>query len=161
MIHSVKVIHGANDGIFDLPEGTTVFNVGHNLVDAFNIPQDAVAFVNGGLVEPSYLLMSNNTLEFVKQRGEKSILDPDERAQLDRIEAMLSRLFATPADHGSPGRNEETREIAVYINQLKQQGLTWKEILKACQQRWPDDDRVRNVDQLRATHRRFFGRNPN
>ncbi len=57
-------------------------------------------------------------MEFVKQRCEKSMLDPDERAQLNRIEAMLNQFLIKPADHGSAGRNIETLEIATFINQL-------------------------------------------
>jgi len=160
MVASVKVIHGANDDFFDLPDGTTVHNVRRNLVDAFNIPAEAISFVNGAPVEPSYRLLPNDSLEFVKRRGEKSILDPDEKAQLDRIEAMLTTLFAEPADDGSPGRSVETLEIAAFINQLRKQGMTWKEVLKACKERWPDDNHVRNVEQVRATFRRFFRSKP-
>ena len=156
MIASVKIIHGPNNDKFDLPDGTTVSHISRSLADAFNIPAEAFAFANGELIEPSYRLLPNDVLEFVKQHGEKSILDPDEKAQLDRIEAMLNRLFAKPADHGSPGRSVETLEIATYINQLRKQKLSWKEVLKACLQRWPDDAHVRNVEQVRATFRRFF-----
>ena len=160
MIASVKIIHGPNDDLFDLPDGSTVLSVSHNLADAFNIPAEAIALVNGALVESSYRLLPNDTLEFVKRRGEKSILDPDEKAQLDRIEAMLAKLFAEPADDGSPGRSVETLEIAVFINQLRKQGASWKEVLKACKERWPDDNHVRNVEQVRATFRRFFRSKP-
>ena len=138
MVTPVKIIHGPNDDIFDLPDGSTVLNVSRNLADAFNIPAEAIALVNGALVESSYRLLSNDTLEFVKRRGEKSILDPAERAQLDRIEAMLNKLFVEPADQGSPGRSVETFEIAVHINQLRQRGISWKEVLKACRERWPE-----------------------
>lgn len=98
----VKVIHGANDGLFDIA-GTTVATLWASLSDVFNIPADALAFVNGDQVDPSYRLLSSDTVEFVKQYGEKSILDPEEKAQLDRIESMLNRLFVKPADHLSPG----------------------------------------------------------
>lgn len=152
----VKIIHGPNDDTFPWEDGTTVFHVRRNLADAFNISFDAIALVNGTIVESAYRLQPNDTVEFVKQHGEKSILDPDEKAQLDRIEAMLDRLFAKPADHGSPGRSVETLEIATYINDLRKQRFSWKEVLKACQERWPDDRRVRNVEQVRATFRRFF-----
>ena len=126
------------------------------ITDVFNIPADALAFVNGEQVDPSYRLLASDTVEFVKQYGEKSILDPEEKAQLDRMESMLIRLFVTPADHGSRGRSVETLEIATYINQLRQQQLSWKEVLKACRERWPEDGHVRNVEQVRATYRRFF-----
>lgn len=151
----VKVIHGANDGLFNIA-GTTVATLLASLSDVFNIPADALAFVNGEQVDPSYRLLASDTVEFVKQYGEKSILDPEEKAQIDRIESMLNRLFVKPADHGSRGRSVETLEIATFINQLRKQGLTWKEVLKACRERWPDDSHVRNVDQVRATYRRFF-----
>jgi len=160
MIASVKIIHGPNDDCFDLPDGSTVLSVSHNLADAFNIPAEAIALVNGALVEPSHRLLPNDTLEFVRRRGEKSILDPDEKAQLDRIEAMLAKLFAEPADDGSPGRSVETLEIAVFINQLRKQGASWKDVLKACKERWPDDNHVRNVEQVRATFRRFLRSKP-
>lgn len=156
MATSVKIIHGPNDDVFDLPDGTTVFSVSRNLANAFNIPAYAISFVNGAIVESSYRLLPNDTLEFVKRRGEKSTLDPDERAQLDRIEAMLDRLFVNPADHGSPGRSVETLEIATYVNQLRQQQQTWKEVLQACLKKWPNNPHVRNVEQVRATHRRFY-----
>ena len=38
----------------------------------------------------------------MKQYGEKSILDPDEKAQIQRIEEMLTRLLEKPAEHESP-----------------------------------------------------------
>ena len=155
-VSPVKVIHGANDGLFDIA-GMTVSNLMTSLTDVFNIPAEALAFVNGEEVDPSYRLLPNDTVEFVKQYGEKSILDPEEKAQLDRIESMLNRLFVKPADHGSPGRSVETLEIATFINQLRQEGLTWKEVLMACRERWPNDVHVRNVEQVRATYRRFFG----
>jgi hypothetical protein len=155
MIFMVTVIHGANVGVFDLA-GRSVSTALASLLDAFNIPSEAISFINGQQVEPNYVLQSNETLEFVKQRGWKSMLDPDERAQLNRIEAMLNQLFIKPADHGSPGRNIETLEIATFINELRKQRFNWKEILKACRERWPNDNHVRNAEQIRATYRRFF-----
>ena len=154
-VSPVKVIHGANDGLFNIA-GTTVGKLMASLSVVFNIPAEALSFVNGEQVGQSYRLLPNDIVEFVKQYGEKSILDPEEKAQLDRIESMLSRLFVKPADHGSPGRSVETLEIATFINQLRKQGLTWKEVLKACRESWPNDSHVRNVEQVRATYRRFF-----
>ncbi len=51
MIASVKIIHGPNDDFFGLPDGSTVLSVSRNLADAFNIPAEAIALVNGALVE--------------------------------------------------------------------------------------------------------------
>ena len=66
----VKVIHGANDGEFNLV-GQKVSAVRASLVDAFNIPGDALAFVNGEQVDANFVLVENCTLEFVKQAGVK------------------------------------------------------------------------------------------
>ncbi len=69
---SVKVIHGANDGLF-LVAGVAVATIRASLKDAFNIPDEAVPFVNGETVSPAYQLQENDTLEFVKRRGRKSV----------------------------------------------------------------------------------------
>lgn len=69
----VKVIHGANDDTFENLVGVSVASVQASLVDAFNVPADAVAFVNGQSVDASYRLLDNDTLEFVKQQGRKSV----------------------------------------------------------------------------------------
>ena len=71
MVASVKVIHGANDRIFRLPDDTTVFSVGHNLAEAFNIPPQAIAFVNGRQAARSYRLRGHDILEFVVPTGRK------------------------------------------------------------------------------------------
>jgi len=54
------------------------------------------------------------------------------------------------------GRNIETLEIALFVDELKRKGMTWKDIFRACRERWPSDDRVQNSEQIRATHRRHF-----
>jgi hypothetical protein len=61
-----------------------------------------------------------------------------------------------PLPNGNPGRSNETLEIALYADELRRAKKTWKEVLKACRERWPDDDRVKNVEQIRGTHRRHF-----
>ena len=66
----VKVIHGVNDGVFEVA-GATVCRLQGSLVDAFNIPPDALPFVNGEQVDGDYLLSPNDTLEFVRQWGQK------------------------------------------------------------------------------------------
>ena len=66
----VKVIHGACDGSFNVA-GSKVSAVRASLVDAFNIPGDALAFVNGEQVDNNHVLEANQVLEFVKQAGVK------------------------------------------------------------------------------------------
>jgi len=70
----VKVIHGANEGVFDLA-GHTVVVVRASLEVPFNIPPDAAAFVNGEMVDERFVLVPDDTLEFVKQEGQKGLGD--------------------------------------------------------------------------------------
>jgi len=67
----VKVIHGPNDEIFSNLVGISVAAVRHLLAEPFNIPADAVAFVNGERVGSLYRLQANETLEFVRPWGRK------------------------------------------------------------------------------------------
>lgn len=67
----VKVIHGANDEEFEGLVGQPVASVRASLVDAFNIPADAMALVNGNQVDNNYTLQQNDVLEFIKQAGVK------------------------------------------------------------------------------------------
>ena len=69
----VKVIHGANDDEFEIA-GATVQQVRANLVDAFNIPGDALAFVDGEQVDGNHILQATQVLEFVKAAGVKGAL---------------------------------------------------------------------------------------
>lgn len=64
---------------------------------------------------------------------------------------------ANPPAAGKPGRKPVTQEIAVYADELKRQGKTWKEVRRACGQKWPTDDRVKDTERVRATWRRYFG----
>lgn len=57
---------------------------------------------------------------------------------------------------GKPGRKPVTQEIAVYADELRRQGKTWKEVRRACAERW-DDVRVQDTERVRATWRRYFG----
>lgn len=66
----VKVICAANDDRFPVV-GCRVGTVRASLVDAFNIPPQAIALVNGERVDFSYRLQSNDILEFCKQYGYK------------------------------------------------------------------------------------------
>lgn len=79
----VKVIHGANDGMFAV-EGASVRAVRSSLVDAFNIPDSAIAFVNGEQVDINFTLSANDTLEFCKQSGSKGMNRPFTEAEFRR-----------------------------------------------------------------------------
>lgn len=82
---AVKIIHGVNEGVFNGLEGVSVRRVYPDLVDAFNLPQDAIAFVNGVRVGPDYRLVSGDTLEFCKAYGCK---ERDRLMTLSRIESV-------------------------------------------------------------------------
>lgn len=69
---SVKIIHGANDGIFNVV-GTTVANVRESLIDAFNLPAHAVAFANMERVGDDFRLQADSTLQFVIRAGRKGV----------------------------------------------------------------------------------------
>lgn len=69
----VKVICGCADGIFDGLVGATVASVQAALVDAFNVPRKAIAFVKGKRVSRQYRLRANDVLEFVKRWCRKGV----------------------------------------------------------------------------------------
>jgi len=95
----VKVIHGANDGIFDGIVGASIASVRDSLFDVFNLPTDAVAFVNGKVVGKRRRLKANDTLEFVARRGHKSALEPDELALLRRMADDIDRIKSVVDRH--------------------------------------------------------------
>jgi len=97
---SVKVIHGANDGTFDLA-GSKVSSVRASLVDAFNISQDAIAFVNGHRVADSYQLRVDDVIEFVRERGVKGAGKKPSAAPADDDDAEKD---APDISGMSPGR---------------------------------------------------------
>lgn len=71
LTNCVKVVHGANDGIFPVV-GSAVGMMRRLLCDPFNIRDDALAFVNGEPVFDQCRLLDGDTLEFVFPFGEKS-----------------------------------------------------------------------------------------
>ena len=66
----VKVAHGANDGLFDVT-GETVATVQASLADAFNIPAEAFAYVNGKIVGEEFRLRMKNAVVFALPWGMK------------------------------------------------------------------------------------------
>jgi hypothetical protein len=86
----VRVIHGANDGLFGVA-GKTVASVRRSLRTAFNIPDDAVALVNGVQVDGDHRLRPG-TLEFVRLAGMKGGMDPEELARLAWLEERIATV---------------------------------------------------------------------
>lgn len=75
-----------------------------------------------------------------------------EYARRKRLEEARSH---TPAPVRA-GRPVDTLEIALYADELRRQKQTWKQVFRTCKQKWPGDSRVRNPEQIRATHRRHL-----
>ena len=67
---SVRVVHAANEGRYPA-EGHTVEQVAHSLREAFNLPADASAWVNGTRVTRDHVLADGSNLEFTKTWGQK------------------------------------------------------------------------------------------
>lgn len=113
---SVKVIHGANDGTFDLA-GSTVSTVRASLVDAFNVPGDALSFVNGDLVPASYRLAGNDTLEFVRKRGTKGAGKKKNLTEQDLNEMgfAVAGDEAVPIEDGIPNSSWATTRLEAYV----------------------------------------------
>ncbi len=77
---SVRVIHGANEGFFDL-QNQTVRTVRKALTEVFNIPKNAVALIDGEPVVDESGIGDGDVLEFVRELGMKglgSLMTPDE-----------------------------------------------------------------------------------
>ena len=106
----VRIVHGANDGEFAVA-GSRVRTLQEALTDAFNLPVDAAACVNGEPVAANYVLQPGDTLEFCKQRGNKGV-----RRMLTRAEILgaytgypatvMDELFSVlpPDDAGDDGQ---------------------------------------------------------
>ena len=85
---TIRIVHGANEGRYDL-EGKSVGSVAKSLQQAFNIPHDAVALVNGQKTTFDYILSEDESVEFIKESGRKGGL------QDFWSEAELLRLFGS------------------------------------------------------------------
>lgn len=70
----------------------------------------------------------------------------------------LAEAQAAPATQGERGRKIETLDIALFADELRGLGKTWKEVWRECRDRWPNDGHVRTLEQVRATWRRHLKR---
>lgn len=93
---SVRIVHGANEGRFTLT-GKTVSQIRHSLRGAFNIPEDAQAFVGGTEVSGDHIVADGETVEFVRTLGRKGGLhdlwSEDELRQLwgeDKVDELMA-----------------------------------------------------------------------
>lgn len=68
--NKVRVVHGANSGYYAL-SGKTIGDVRKGLKDAFSLPGDAIAEVDGKTVGDDFILAEGQNLEFSKLSGRK------------------------------------------------------------------------------------------
>jgi hypothetical protein len=92
-----KVIHGANDGEFAIA-GASIGSVRASLVDAFNIPIQALAFVAGIRVDSGYRIRGGEVVEFCRRWGQKGALELAGDAGGRASESILS-LVAEVQQH--------------------------------------------------------------
>jgi hypothetical protein len=89
-----RITHGPCDSYFPNIAGKTVGSVLRGLATVFSISTEAEAFVGGSVVGPEYRLRAGDWLEFLRRRGLKGALEPEERALLDEIARGLKELRA-------------------------------------------------------------------
>lgn len=89
---SVTVLHGANNGVFDIA-GFTIEVVRDQLADAFNLRSCDVCFVNGEEVDWTFILTAGDCLEFNQRIGQKGLGD------LLTPDALMSRWNISAAEY--------------------------------------------------------------
>jgi hypothetical protein len=72
----------------------------------------------------------------------------------DFLKQLARRIGASTP---KPGRPDTTSGIAEFVEQLRANGKSWKEIHSACKRNWPADPRVTSLQQVRDQWRRHFG----
>jgi hypothetical protein len=78
------ITHGPQDGIFAVA-GKSIASIRRGLATAFSIPDDAEAYLGGSVVDPGYRLRAGDQVEFLKLRGRKGALEPEELGRLDAV----------------------------------------------------------------------------
>lgn len=68
----IKVVCGANVQEAEIV-GKTISEVRAELAEVLNIPVDSRAMVSGDNVEATYALQVGDTLEFIKESGDKGL----------------------------------------------------------------------------------------
>ena len=92
MTTKTRIVHGANEDFFQC-SGRTVGSLKRSLREVFNIPTDAIGFVDGLTVDDTYLLSGDETLEFVREWGEKGL------GELFTREELMDRLRIGDQDY--------------------------------------------------------------
>lgn len=91
---SVKIIYGSADGVFSGVAGASLASLKTSLANAFNIPIDVLAFVNGEQVDFDYQVKDGDVVEFCKQFGQKGMNRMFTEAQIQSEYGLPQKLFA-------------------------------------------------------------------
>lgn len=113
----IRVIHGPNHDEFFSLVGVSVGRVRLSLADAFNVPDEAAAFINGGQARYDDLLLPGDFLEFIKPWGHKAG-GPTRADFLDQ-----EFLTLTEAAKLIPGRKEGERVSVGTVWRWRLRGL--------------------------------------
>ena len=103
-----RITHGPCDSYFPNIAGKTVGSVRRGLATVFSISTEAEAFVGGSVVGPEYRLRAGDWLEFLRRRGLKGTLEPEELVLIEK-----EGLTMTEAAALLPGRKPGKR---LYVN---------------------------------------------
>lgn len=74
--YGVQVVHGPTEDTFDGLVGASIFAIRVALADAFNLPQYALACVNGERVSSMHLVRDGDRVDFVVPWGRKGADEP-------------------------------------------------------------------------------------
>ena len=113
----------------------------------YHVPDPLAADVLPSL--PVVIALEDGTLIHLESEVDQFLAEFCRRRRLDTARE-------DPSPRGRPGRKVETLEIALFAHELWRQGMTWKEVFKACRERWPEHEHVQNSEQVRKTHERHF-----
>jgi len=103
-----RITHGPHDSYFKNIEGKSVASIRRSLASVFSIPNDAEAFLGGSVVDGQSRLRAGDSVEFLKRRGRKGALEPEELALIEK-----EGLTMTEAAALLPGRKPGKR---LYVN---------------------------------------------
>ena len=146
-----KLIYGATFLQLNVA-GYTVEQIAIANAEHLNLDPRAVAYVNGVKVASDHIVQSGQLIEWIRERGSKGALSKDDKLWINQkfedIETRIEQITAKPKD-GLPGRKQVMTEVAIFAKRQRDDGLTWKEVFVACRDNFPEDDRVKNLDQIR------------
>ena len=94
-------------------------------------------------------------IDDVETMAESVGLEAEDLLLLNTHVSLPSEELSAPP--GRPGRKKTTRDIALFAHKWRLRGMTWKEIFDDWKRLYPNDDRVKNAEQIREAHRRYFG----